>query len=582
MNVNFILPASAPQWRRRLKKPPGGQSLWTGHEYDGETTAEGCGSAPAGENLNLAGRLTMVGNTAATVKYQEYDGIGRVKQSRREMAGGGPWQFAYSYNDQGLTSMTYPSGRMVTTTYDNGGRPNSVAGYASSTFNYLTHGATSVMTLANGVVETTSYNNRLQPTSITAGSLLSLGFSYGGTDNNGNVLSQTIAGLNVTQTYTYDYVNRISSASEPSAGTPWSQSYSYTTDGSNGRFGNLSQTGDGLSASLLCGSYNAATNHCADSGFGYDNAGNLTAYATRTLAYDAENRQTTLSDGGSYEYDGEGRRVKKVAAGVTTVYVYDAFGKLAAEYATLAPSNQPDCTRCYLTPDHLGSTRLVTDGTGAVKRRYDYFPFGGEINPGYGNRSAVTGYVTTDWSNPKFTGKPRDYESGLGLDYFGARYFSGVQGRFTSTDPLNIPNLRQLAPEKFAEVIANPQNWNAYAYAHNNPLAKLDPDGFLTIIVPGTWNNHEEWEDSEFRKRVEKSFGEKAVVVNNAGMKNDKAARTATAKMIQDLVKNHNFAEGEQLNIVAHSHGGNAAFEATKNMDHRVDNLVTLGTPNPW
>ena len=60
--------------------------------YDGETGAEGCGSAPteaSHQNL-LAGRLTMVGNTAATVKYQEYDEIGRVKQSRREMAGGRP------------------------------------------------------------------------------------------------------------------------------------------------------------------------------------------------------------------------------------------------------------------------------------------------------------------------------------------------------------------------------------------------------------------------------------------------------------------------------------------------------------
>jgi hypothetical protein len=49
--------------------------------------------------------------------------------------------------------------------------------------------------------------------------------------------------------------------------------------------------------------------------------------------------------------------------GQTTTYVYDAFGSLAAEdgSAALAP-----CAPCYVTVDHLGSTRLLTDGQGAV------------------------------------------------------------------------------------------------------------------------------------------------------------------------------------------------------------------------
>lgn len=36
----------------------------------------------------------------------------------------------------------------------------------------------------------------------------------------------------------------------------------------------------------------------------------------------------------------------------------------------------------------------------------------------------------------KFTGKERDQETGL--DYFGARYVSGAQGRCTSPDPYNL------------------------------------------------------------------------------------------------------------------------------------------------
>ncbi|MBI2822535.1 MAG: hypothetical protein HYX74_09950 [Acidobacteria bacterium] len=195
-------------------------------------------------------------------------------------------------------------------------------------------------------------------------------------------------------------------------------------------------------------------------------------------------------------------------------------------------------------------------------------------NPG--NEGGVPGFPSAP--RQKFTGKERDAESGL--DYFGARYLASAQGRFTSADPLNIPNLRTLAPEKFQAIIANPHNWNAYAYAHNNPLAKMDPDGYLTIIVPGTWNNHAEWEESEFRKKVEQSFGEKALILDNRGLKDSARARAKAAEMIVDLVKKHKFTEGEKLNIVAHSHGGNAVFEATKQgLNHKIDTLVTLGTP---
>jgi RHS repeat-associated protein len=57
------------------------------------------------------------------------------------------------------------------------------------------------------------------------------------------------------------------------------------------------------------------------------------------------------------------------------------------------------------------------------------------------------------------------------LDFFGARYFSGAQGRFTSPDPLMIH------PDRLAE----PQWLNRYVYARNNPLKYIDPNGLDDI-----------------------------------------------------------------------------------------------------
>jgi RHS repeat-associated protein len=179
-----------------------------------------------------------------------------------------------------------------------------------------------------------------------------------------------------------------------------------------------------------------------------------------------------------YDYDGEGRRVRHQhqtwngSAFVTasyTLYVYDAFGKLAAEYG--AEKTNADCTTCYFTTDALGSTRLVTDQNGNAKARFDYLPFGQELGTLNGRANVLCGaascYSQTGASTQKFTGKERDAETGL--DYFLARYNAAAQGRFTSPDPL----LNSGRP-------SDPQSWNRYAYASNNPLRYTDPTGLYT------------------------------------------------------------------------------------------------------
>jgi RHS repeat-associated protein len=75
------------------------------------------------------------------------------------------------------------------------------------------------------------------------------------------------------------------------------------------------------------------------------------------------------------------------------------------------------------------------------------------------------------WQNdirPRCSGKERDNETGL--DYFGARYYSGAQGRFTSPDPM----LNSGRPW-------DPRSWNRYSYVRNNPLVYTDPTGLYDL-----------------------------------------------------------------------------------------------------
>lgn len=120
----------------------------------------------------------------------------------------------------------------------------------------------------------------------------------------------------------------------------------------------------------------------------------------------------------------------------------------------------------WLVSDQLGTPRMVFDESGGLAnvKRHDYLPFGEEIGSNVGTRTAGLGYSASDGVRQQFTAKERDIETGL--DYFGARYFSSVQGRFTSVDPENA-----------GSELFDPQSWNAYSYGGNAPLTFYDPSG---------------------------------------------------------------------------------------------------------
>ncbi len=355
------------------------------------------------------------------------------------------------------------------------------------------------MQLGNGRWESTTFNSRLQPTQIALGTTpgttdkLKLEYGYGTTANNGNVLSQTITvptvgqntGFVAVQGYNYDSLNRLKDATEmvtPDGGSQvqtWKQTYTFDRYG-NRRFdltgGSTTFPNPSCTEAVCNPTVSASNNRLTSTGWLYDAAGNTTRDGNyQTFTYDAENKQVEVKNSssvtvGKYWYDGDEKRVKKVvpSTGEVTIFVYDAAGKLVAEYSTVVASAE-DAKVAYLTNDHLGSPRINTDRDGAVTSRHDYHPYGEEIVTS--QRTSHEEY-TPDSVRKQFTGYERDRETGL--DFAEARMYSKSSGRFTSADPLLFETKR----------IADPQQINLYQYVRNNPLNFVDPTG-LSVEVTG-------------------------------------------------------------------------------------------------
>jgi RHS repeat-associated protein len=443
------------------------------------------------------GKTTKVSSSISESRYNSFDNQGRLLTSEQRtpfsdtetIATAAPRVSSYNYDAFGkLLTETYPSGRTVKMDYDQDGDVASVWGtvgtqnrlYANG-MSYNSAGAIERLRLGNGKWETTAYNDRLQVTQIGLGSsatdksLLKLEYDYGtNTQNNGSMRSQKISfnGLSqpFEQNYQYDDLNRLLSAEEKVGTTQtWKQTFSYDRYG-NRRFDAANTTTIAASNNVTNPTIDTATNRfSANQGYNYDKDGNVTLDAeNKRFVYDAENHQTkfflgtnnTQTPDGVYAYDGEGKRVKKISSTETTIFVYDGGGQLVAEYSTQI-SQTPQVS--YLTSDHLGSPRIITDGLGKVIARHDYSAFGDETATV--QRTDTLGYKN-DSIRQDYTGYQKDDESGL--EYAQARYYNSAHGRFTSVDPLTA-----------SANTKNPQTFNRYSYVLNSPYKFSDPLGLL-------------------------------------------------------------------------------------------------------
>src|SRR5205807_8756525 len=267
----------------------------------------------------------------------------------------------------------------------------------------------------------------------------------------------------VSHDITYDELRRLLTA-QRGPDTNIQRKYSYDYDRFGNRWAQTLVAGSGFGGT---NSFDYAGNRVTTTNFTYDNSGNLTANGPGTsFTFNAENFMTAAGASATYSVDTKGRRTKKTVSGTTTNYFYSGSvlisekqGSAWTDYIFFGNQRMAQQTGSTLTAakflhqDHLGSTRVCSDGSGNSAGTCDYEPFG-EFQLGSACSSLPTNY--------RFAGMYYDSESGLYYTWF--RQYDANQGRWMGVDPLpGSPS--------------DPQSLNRYDYARNDPANLVDPSG---------------------------------------------------------------------------------------------------------
>ncbi|MBI3175910.1 MAG: RHS repeat-associated core domain-containing protein [Chloroflexi bacterium] len=189
-------------------------------------------------------------------------------------------------------------------------------------------------------------------------------------------------------------------------------------------------------------------------------------------------------------FDADGKRVKSVMDGETTLFVGAHYevknGNQITQYylagTTRVATLAPHCVRCsagvrkytipqnmtveYLLSDHLGSTSLTTDANGAKVLELRYKAWG-EV------RASWTASPTTTpaYRSPAYTytgqysymdDPTTSGTEGFGLMFYNARWYDPAIGRFAQADSI---------------VPGGVQGLDRYAYVNNSPLMYTDWSG---------------------------------------------------------------------------------------------------------
>jgi RHS repeat-associated protein len=445
-----------------------------------DTAANGIGK--------LASASITAGPTSGYQRSLGYDALGRPTQVSTTV-GGTTYAMSAAYDaNSRLTQVTYPSGFAANFDYNNLGYANQLSDGGAQTFWTLNsmdaEQHVTLQTSGNGVATTRGF-------SATTGRLLSvaagasnavqnLSFSY---DLLGNPTNRTDNTSNLSESFTYDPLNRLLSATVSSNVAPV-KNISYNAIGnilSKSDLGTYAYAAPGAPLPHAVTSISGST---LSTTFTYDPNGNQLTGLGRNISWTSFNMPASITQGTntiSFQYDVDHQRVIQIAPdGTTTVYL-NAFGVSTELFAAntnaarwtdyLSIGNAKVGMRItniaaatvstrYFHTDHLGSVSVITDENGAVVERLSYDAWGKRRFPD--GTDDPSGSITSQTTRG-FTGE--EELSVSGLLHLNGRVYDPLLARFTSADPTVTDPL-------------NPQGWNRYSYVGNDPLAFTDPSGF--------------------------------------------------------------------------------------------------------
>jgi RHS repeat-associated protein len=427
------------------------------------STSYGDGSPSVARSYWPDGMPKTVDSNGSSWSYT-YNGLRRLETETLAFAGQS-YGFTHGYDSAGnVTFLRYPDSSSISYFPNALGEPNAVGSYASNVV-YHPNGSVASYTLGNGVVHTLTQNTRGLPLVNRDAGVTQDQYSY---DANGNVsaIADQQEGV-FNRSMGYDGLDRLTSANAPGV---WGNA-SYAYDGVDNlraaivgsRVSTLTYDGTNRLASMIT---NGGTTN-----YGYDARGNISSKGLQTFGFDIGNRLASASIGGSYLYDGHGRRTRINAPdGSVRTQVYSQGGQML--WATNSGGPLPAGSTAYIYlggkliaeksssgfvqyvhTDALGSPVAHTNSAGTLLNRaryeaYGYVAQGTKPGPG----TSVIG----------FTGHVQDKETDL--VYMQQRYYDPIAGRFLSVDPVTTD-------------AATGKSFGRYHYAANNPYTKVDRDG---------------------------------------------------------------------------------------------------------